>query len=92
MVRSELVSRLLKRNPRLTTRAAALLVDTIFNEIAAALSRDDRVELRGFGAFSTKARPARVGRNPITGAQVYVEEKRAPFFKPGLRMRTLPGG
>jgi integration host factor subunit beta len=92
MVRSELVSRLVKRNPHLTSRAAALVVDTIFNEIAAALCRGDRVELRRFGNFSTTARPARVGRNPSTGAQVYVEDKRAPHFKPSLRMRTLPGG
>jgi integration host factor subunit beta len=92
MHRSELVSRLVKRNPHLTARNVVLGVDTIFNEIAAALSRGDRVELRGFGNFSTKAQPARIGRNPSTGAQVYVADKRVPHFKPGLRMRTLPGG
>jgi len=89
MVRSELVSKLMKKNPHLTARDAALLINTIFAEIAAALSRGDRVELRGFGNFSTRARAARVGLNPSTGARVHVADKRVPHFKPSLRMRTL---
>jgi integration host factor subunit beta len=63
------------------------IVNAIFDEITEALSRGDRVELRGFGAFSVKRRDARVGRNPRTGAQVAVDEKAVPFFKTGKEMR-----
>jgi integration host factor subunit beta len=63
------------------------IVSTIFEEITAALSRGDRVELRGFGAFSVKARPSRVGRNPRTGESVSVDEKFIPYFKTGKQLR-----
>jgi integration host factor subunit beta len=63
------------------------IVDTIFEEITDALTRGDRVELRGFGAFSVKERDARVGRNPRTGESVQVEAKRLPFFKTGKALR-----
>jgi len=62
-------------------------VNAILGEIIAALSRGDRVELRGFGAFSVKHRPARTGRNPRTGTHVSVEKKSVPFFKTGKEMR-----
>ena len=64
------------------------IVSTVFDEIASALSAGDRVELRGFGAFSVKNRPARVGRNPRTGQKVEVDEKFVPFFKTGKEMRV----
>ena len=63
------------------------LVDAILDELVAAMARGDRVELRGFGAFSVKNRPARTGRNPRTGAHVSVEKKSVPFFKTGKEMR-----
>jgi integration host factor subunit beta len=68
-------------------REAERIVSTIFDEIAAALERGDRVELRGFGAFSVKRRPPRIGRNPRTGETVHVEEKHVPFFKTGKQLR-----
>jgi integration host factor subunit beta len=87
MIKSELVQRIANRNPHLYLRDVEKIVNAIFDEITAALSRGDRVELRGFGAFSVKYREARVGRNPRTGAQVPVEEKAVPFFKTGKEMR-----
>lgn len=87
MTKSELILRLAQRNPELYQRDAEKIVEVIFDEIAHALSRGERVELRGFGAFSVKARKARVGRNPRTGASVSVPGKRVPFFKTGKQLR-----
>jgi len=87
MIKSELIQRLAERNPHLFQRDIERIVSTIFDEIAAAMSRGDRVELRGFGAFSVKQRPARTGRNPRTGDPVFVAEKRIPFFKTGKELR-----
>jgi len=87
MTKSELILRLAERNEHLLQREAERIVSTIFDEISAALERGDRVELRGFGAFSVKRRPPRVGRNPRTGETVHVEEKHVPFFKTGKQLR-----
>ena len=87
MTKSELIQRLAELNPHLYQRDVERIVTAIFDEIAAALSRGDRVELRGFGAFSVKRREARVGRNPRTGASVQVAEKHIPFFKTGKQLR-----
>ncbi len=87
MTRSELIQHLADMNPHLYLRDIEKIVDTIFNEISEALVRGDRVELRGFGAFSVKHRAARVGRNPRTGEMVNVEAKRLPFFKAGKALR-----
>ncbi|MEE3107236.1 MAG: integration host factor subunit beta, partial [Pseudomonadota bacterium] len=73
--------------PHLFQRDVERIVSTIFNEISAALESGDRVELRGFGAFSVKKRDSRVGRNPRTGAAVQVESKYVPFFKTGKQLR-----
>ena len=88
MIRSELVQTLLKDNPGLSQRDVEAIVSTFFDEIVARLANDGRVELRGFGTFSTRARDARVGRNPRTGETVTVDAKRVPFFKPGKEMRV----
>ncbi len=87
MTKSELIARLAAKNPHLYQRDVERIVATIFDEIAAALSEGDRVELRGFGAFSVKQRDARIGRNPRTGAAVHVSEKFVPFFKTGKQLR-----
>jgi integration host factor subunit beta len=87
MLKSELVERISSRSPHLYQREVEKIVNAILDEIVAAMARGDRVELRGFGAFSVKTRPARVGRNPRTGALVNVSEKRVPFFKTGKEMR-----
>ncbi len=87
MIKSELVQKIAETNPHLYQRDVENIVDAILDEITTALSRGDRVELRGFGAFSSKARPARLGRNPRTGAQVKVAEKVVPYFKTGKEMR-----
>lgn len=87
MTKSELIARLAERNPHLYQRDVERIVTTIFEEIATALARGDRVELRGFGAFSVKKRDARQGRNPRTGEPVAVEGKAIPFFKTGKQLR-----
>jgi len=87
MTKSELIQRLAELNPHLYQRDVERIVTAIFDEVAAALARGDRVELRGFGAFSVKRREARVGRNPRTGASVHVAEKHIPFFKTGKQLR-----
>lgn len=87
MTKSELIQRLAERNPHLYQRDVELIVSAIFDEISNALARGDRVELRGFGAFSVKRRDARVGRNPRTGDSVAVDEKHVPFFKTGKQLR-----
>ncbi len=87
MTKSELIQRIAELNPHLYHRDVERIVTTIFEEISGALARGDRVELRGFGAFSVKQRDARVGRNPRTGAAVQVAEKHIPFFKTGKLLR-----
>lgn len=87
MIKSELIAKLAEENPHLFQRDVERIVSTIFDEITTALSRGDRVELRGFGAFSVKERGARVGRNPKTGATVNVGRKFVPYFKAGKELR-----
>ncbi|WP_069298819.1 integration host factor subunit beta [Neptunicoccus sediminis] len=87
MIRSELVDKIAEANPHLYQRDVERIVSTVFNEIIEALANGDRVELRGFGAFSVKKRDARIGRNPRTGESVQVEEKHVPFFKTGKLLR-----
>src|SRR6184192_1564114 len=87
MTKSELVQRLSEANPHLYHRDVELIVTAIFDEITAALACGDRVELRGFGAFSVKRRDARQGRNPRTCDSVSISEKFVPFFKTGKQLR-----
>ena len=87
MIRSELVQKLMDENPHLSQRDVERVISTIFEEIIATMAHGDRVELRGFGAFSVKKRGSRQGRNPRTGAAVSVEEKHVPFFKTGKLLR-----
>lgn len=87
MIKSELIQQIAEENPHLYQRDVERLINTILNEVGAALARGDRVELRGFGAFSVKERQARTGRNPRTGETVRVEAKRVPYFKTGKELR-----
>ena len=92
MIRSELIEKIAAENPHLYQRDVEKIVNTIFEEITEALARGDRVELRGFGAFSVKKRDARTGRNPRTGEAVAVDEKAVPFFKTGKLFRDRLNG
>jgi integration host factor subunit beta len=92
MTKSELILRIGALNPHLYHRDVERIVTTIFDEITNALARRDRVELRGFGAFSVKERDARKGRNPRTGEAVAVDEKVVPFFKTGKELRDRLNG
>lgn len=92
MIKSELVQKLADANPHLYHRDVELIVNTVLDSISSALADGDRVELRGFGAFSVKERGARQGRNPRTGEAVPVDAKRVPYFKPGKEMRIRLNG
>ena len=92
MIRSELIQKIADDNPHLYQRDVERIVGTIFDEIIEAMARGDRVELRGFGAFSVKQRDARTGRNPRTCEPVPVEEKHVPFFKTGKLLRDRLNG
>ena len=93
MIRSELIQKIADENPHLTQRDTERIVNVIFDCIVEAMAKGNRVELRGFGAFSVKRRDGRTGRNPRTGEAVQVEEKHVPFFKTGKLLRErLNGG
>ena len=92
MIRSELIQKVADENPHLYQRDVEKIVNTIFEEIIEAMANGQRVELRGFGAFSVKKRDARVGRNPRTGESVNVEEKHVPLFKTGKLLRDRLNG
>jgi integration host factor subunit beta len=87
MTKSELISLLAAENPLLYQRDVEKIVSTVFEEISSTLEKGNRVELRGFGAFSVKARQPRIGRNPRTGEPVKVTEKFVPYFKAGKQLR-----
>jgi integration host factor subunit beta len=87
MTKSDLIKRLADANPHLYTRDVERIVAVVFNQIGAALARGERVELRGFGAFSTRTRSQRVGRNPRTGDEVSVPDKAVPHFRTGKELR-----
>jgi integration host factor subunit beta len=88
MIKSELVAALAAENPHLTQRDIERVVNVVFERMVTALEDGGRVELRGFGAFSVRARPARAGRNPRTGEAVSVLAKHVPFFKAGKELRA----
>ena len=92
MIRSQLIQKIAEENPHLFQRDVENIVNTIFEEITGAMAQGDRVELRGFGAFSVKKRDARLGRNPRTGESVEVEQKHVPFFKTGKLLRDRMNG
>lgn len=92
MIRSELIQKISEENPHLFQRDVERIVATVFDEIIDAMARGERVELRGFGAFSVKQRQARQGRNPRTGEAVQVDEKHVPFFKTGKLLRDRLNG
>lgn len=89
MTKSQLIQKIAELNPHLYQRDVERIVSTIFDEITSALADGDRVELRGFGAFSVKIRDARQGRNPRTGETVQVARKAVPFFKTGKQLRDM---
>lgn len=92
MIRSELIEKISADNPHLFQRDVEKIVNIIFDRIIEAMANGDRVELRGFGAFSVKKRDARLGRNPRTGEAVEVEAKHVPFFKTGKLLRDRLNG
>jgi integration host factor subunit beta len=94
MIRSELLDKLAAENPELRAEEIERIVDLFFQQITQRLAEGGRVELRGFGAFSTRERQPRRGRNPRTGEAVDIPAKRVPYFKPGkeIREKLNPGG
>ena len=92
MIKSELIAALASENPHLTQKDIERVVGVILDQMIGALEDGGRVELRGFGAFSVRARPARAGRNPRTGDPVKVRAKAVPFFKAGKELRVRLNG
>jgi integration host factor subunit beta len=92
MTKSDLIRQLAEANPHLYQRDIERIVSTVFEEVTEALVRGDRVELRGFGAFSVRHRSSRVGRNPRTGEEVRVPDKAVPYFKTGKELRERLNG
>jgi integration host factor subunit beta len=92
MIKSELIEKIAAKNPHLYHRDVERIINTVLDEIIRSLANGDRVELRGFGAFSVKARDARLGRNPRTGEAVDVDAKKVPFFKTGKELRERLNG
>jgi integration host factor subunit beta len=92
MTKSDLIKQLAETNPHLYQRDIERIVSTVFEEVTEALVRGDRVELRGFGAFSVRHRSSRVGRNPRTGEEVRVPDKAVPYFKTGKELRERLNG
>ena len=88
MIKSELIQKIASTNPHLYLRDVERIINTLLDEVTDALQRGDRVELRGFGAFSVRSRGARSGRNPRTGVAVSVRAKHVPFFKSGKELRV----
>jgi len=87
MIKSELVRRIARQNPRLYQRDVENILNAVLGEVVSAMARGDRVELRGFGAFSVKVRPARTARNPRSGTIVPVQEKAFPMFRTAKEVR-----
>ncbi len=92
MIKSELIEKIAAQNPHLYHRDIERIINTILEEVVRSLASGDRVELRGFGAFSVKSRDARLGRNPRTGESVDVDAKNVPFFKTGKELRERLNG
>ena len=87
MTKSELIFKITNKNSYLYNKDVYKIIDTLFNSVTKALKDGDRVELRGFGTFTTKLRNARIGRNPKTGEPVAIPQKKMPFFKMGKSMK-----
>ena len=87
VIKSQLILRIAAQNPHLPQRMSRRLVDAVLDEIVAALSHGDRVELRRFGSFSVKVREGRVGRNPKTGATIHLPERKLPAFRQSIELR-----
>ena len=89
MTKSELIDAVAEHTPQISKRDAAVVVDTIFDSLAKALQRGERVEIRGFGSFQIKIHPAHEGRNPVTGQPMPIPARRRPLFKAGKELREL---
>ena len=92
MTKREIIAEMLSRRPQCSCRDAEAIVNVIFDAMAGALERGQRIEIRGFGSFAVKQRLARQGRNPKTGAVVEVDAKRIPFFRAGKELRIEING
>ena len=87
MTKLELIKKLGKKFTGLTEAERHTLVDTVFNEISNTLESQERVELRGFGAFSTRKREARTARNPRTGRSINLDERVTIYYRPGNALK-----
>ncbi len=91
MTKRDLIERVAERTSHISKRDTEIVVNTIFNSMAEALKRGERIEIRGFGSFRVKIREAREGRNPKTGEAVHIPARRTPFFKVGSELKDRVG-
>ena len=89
MTKSELIEKILAKNPHLTLKDVDCVVTTVLDKIISSLAQGNRVEFRGFGAFSVRIRTPRTAKNPRTGQKVQVEERKIPHFKTGKQLHEL---
>jgi integration host factor subunit beta len=90
MNKSELIEELSERaHPKLTKKRAEAVVNLIFQSMSDALTREERIEIRGFGSFQVKSYAAYTGRNPRTGEEIEVSSKKLPFFKVGKELKAM---
>ena len=87
MTKSELIHRIAQKQPQIVERDVEFAVTMMLDQMAACLAGGGRIEIRGFGSFTLRFRPARVGRDPRTGTPVSLPARYAPYFKPGKRLR-----
>src|SRR5262252_9933911 len=92
MTKRELIDEIVAKRDQMSRREAEVMVNAVFESLAEALRRGERIEIRGFGSFVVKQREARAGRNPRTGRRVAVAAKRVPFFKVGKELRARVDG
>ena len=88
MIKSQLVKKLLNKNPHLIQKDVENIISLVFEKITSTLENDGRIEIRGFGSLSVRKRKSKNGRNPRTGESVFVPEKKAPIFKSGKGLRN----
>lgn len=89
MTKKDLIIKLQEKLRVYAHKDVAYVVNIIFDSMADALKRDERIEIRGFGNFTIRERKARLGRNPKSGAEVKLEKRKAPFFKTGKELRLM---
>ncbi len=89
MTKNDLIKQLQEELKTYSLKDVTYVVNIIFDSMIDAIKRGERIELRGFGSFEVRERKPRMGRNPKSGAQVKLQERKVPFFKTGKELRIM---